>query len=334
MRYHHHASEDAGRLFQMNGYQAFMQEGFLYLIVPAGDLEPEDLEELQKVSSHLTQQGDRTIGTILPYENREQSSGKSILIKGGRTAAGNVGRTGQELALFHQRGRMYEGAFSKRNRYGAWYDLWVKRIDALEEWRKNYRSRKYTEFETLFQETFPYYLGLAENAVQYLVDTEIDVPKQQSDSGTICHERFDRQAWVENGRIKLPHRWIWDHPARDLAEWVRRESGSRYKPDQQMARNFLYEYTRFQPLSPYGWRQFYARLLFPLRYFETVEGFYRQDGTGANEEQARYERRLNRIVENAGANEEMLRQMPAIIEQVSGNAQVQQLEWLQESLRR
>ncbi|WP_070119456.1 spore coat putative kinase YutH [Bacillus marinisedimentorum] len=332
MKYHHNASEGAGRLFQVNGYQAFMQEGFLYLIVPADDLEPEDLEELQKVSTHLAGQGDRTIGTIHPYEGREENNGKSILIRGGRAATGTVGRTGQELAVFHQRGRMYRGAFSKRDRYGAWHDYWVERIDALEEWRNNYKSRKHTEFEALFQETYPYYLGLTENAVQYLVDTEIDVPRQQSDAGTICHKRFDRQAWIENGRLKMPHLWVWDHPARDLAEWVRRECGPGSRPDQQMVLNFLYEYAQYQPLSPYGWRQFFARLLFPLHYFEAVEGYYRHEG--AVDEQLRYERRLNRIVENAQGYERMLRQMPAVIERVSQGAQVQPLDWMQDSLQK
>ena len=30
------------------------------------------------------------------------------------------------------------------------------------------------EFQRMFIDSFPYYIGLTENAIQYLVDTEID----------------------------------------------------------------------------------------------------------------------------------------------------------------
>ncbi len=46
------------------------------------------------------------------------------------------------------------------------------------------------EMEKRFLETFPYYLGLTENAIQYLVDTEIDDLPRSVDAATICHHRF------------------------------------------------------------------------------------------------------------------------------------------------
>ena len=46
------------------------------------------------------------------------------------------------------------------------------------------------EFERRFVESYPYYSALTENAIQYLVDTELDEDPKAEDAGTICHERF------------------------------------------------------------------------------------------------------------------------------------------------
>ena len=79
------------------------------------------------------------------------------------------------------------------------------------------------EFERMFIDSFPYYIGLTENAIQYLVDTEIDDEPMETDSGTVCHERFSKRhgGQLNNYMIKNPFDWVFDHRSRDLAEWTR-----------------------------------------------------------------------------------------------------------------
>ena len=38
---------------------------------------------------------------------------------------------------------------------------------------------------------------------------------------TICQERFTPLLWHQTKRLKLPFDWVYDHPTRDIAEWIR-----------------------------------------------------------------------------------------------------------------
>lgn len=80
-------------------------------------------------------------------------------------------------------------------------------------------SKPHHAFDKLFIESFPYYLGLGENAIQYLADTELDDRPLPVDSGTICHQRFTRETW-ENA-FSLPVDFVFDHGGRDIAECLR-----------------------------------------------------------------------------------------------------------------
>ncbi|MCJ7991147.1 hypothetical protein MUB15_20735 [Priestia sp. OVS21] len=62
-------------------------------------------------------------------------------------------------------------------------------------WYGRLRALPNQEMEKRFLETFPYYLGLTENAIQYLVDTEIDDLPRSVDAATICHHRFGQKTW-------------------------------------------------------------------------------------------------------------------------------------------
>ncbi len=76
------------------------------------------------------------------------------------------------------------------------------------------------EVDEQFVETFPYYLGVAENAVQYVMDTQLDEAPMRGDMPTICHEQFTPETW-EMG--KIPTDWVFDHASRDVAEWIRKQ---------------------------------------------------------------------------------------------------------------
>ena len=74
----------------------------------------------------------------------------------------------------------------KISRIGQWKNLWEKRIDQMEKvWKGMMQHEPVNEFDRMFFESFPYYMAIAENAIQYLVDTELD-----DDPKPLILERF------------------------------------------------------------------------------------------------------------------------------------------------
>ena len=88
---------------------------------------------------------------------------------------GKIRNLGRKLAKFHYRGRFVNFPLKKVNRIGQWKAFWEKRLEQMEKvWNEKLFHEPEHEFERMFLESFPYYMGLAENGIQYLTDTEID----------------------------------------------------------------------------------------------------------------------------------------------------------------
>ena len=57
-------------------------------------------------------------------------------------------------------------------------------------WNNMLYQQPESEFDRMFMESFPYYMAMTENAIQYLVDTELDDEPKSIDYGTVCHIIF------------------------------------------------------------------------------------------------------------------------------------------------
>lgn len=247
----------------------------IYVAVPTNEKES-DMQQLYYMAMYMRAQGDETIATLLPTK-----TGRLIgMLQGKQVSVWKIenrmqtGDIAQQLALFHQRGRTYPYAVSSRSRFGQWGELWGQRIDQLEQfWQLQVESPEKNDMDKQFIETFPYYLGFTENAIQYVVDTQLDEVPMRSDMPTICHEQFSQQTW-EAG--KIPTDWVFDHASRDVAEWIRKQWLTA-RSDETIVR-FLQTYEHTQSLSRFAWRMIYARLLFPLHYFQAIENYYGSEG--------------------------------------------------------
>ena len=247
----------------------------IYVAVPTNEKES-DMQQLYYMAMYMRAQGDETIATLLPTK-----TGRLIgMLQGEQVSVWKIenrmqmGDIAQQLALFHRRGRTYPYAVPSRSRFGQWGELWGQRIDQLEQfWQLQVESPKKNDVDKRFIETFPYYLGFTENAIQYVVDTQLDEVPMRSDMPTICHEQFSQQTW-EAG--KIPTDWVFDHASRDVAEWIRKQWLTA-RSDETIVR-FLQTYEYTQPLSRFAWRMIYARLLFPLHYFQAIENYYGSEG--------------------------------------------------------
>lgn len=324
--YHIHVKE----FTPLGPYKSFWVRNKIYVLLPAVHLQEEELVEMKKLSDYMNQQGDITVATFVPnvqgYYVSELEEANYCLLKGIRTLERNVISLGSELSLFHKRGAFFSEEIEHLSRIGEWKALWEKRLDQLEHfWQSKMVSHPTDMFEQLFIESFPYYLGLAENAIQYVVDTEIDDTPQVADAATICQERFTPLLWQQTKRLKLPADWVYDHPSRDLAEWVRYTSFEKKENWEETIVQFLSDYERNYPLSSFGWRLLFARLLFPLHYFETVEGYYL---AGSEAQKYVYQDKLETILQRVDQSEQFLLQFYDLIHLPIDKLGIRKLDWL------
>lgn len=281
-------------------------DGWVYLVANPGNRQEEDIIELQQMAQHLRNYGDSHVPLLLPAKDGKLLTNwenKQYCVLANRpTHKRKTHKLGRKLAKFHERGRKVPFPIKHSNRIGQWKDLWEKRLEQMERvWNGLLFQTPEDEFERLFVESFPYYMGLTENAIQYLVDTEIDDDPTELDGGTVCHERFSADSWGKNYVIKNPFDWVFDHRSRDLAEWTR----ERYFYNNQILelRPFFQDYQAIVPLTSFSWRLLYSRLLFPLHYFECIEYYYI---TRSEQDKKALEEKLAKMMRQSGEYEHFL----------------------------
>ena len=264
---------------KLSRYDAFKSSKGLYIVVKGGNLTEEVIGELHLMAEHLHFQGDRFVSMFVPSKEGRLLSeweNEKLCVLVNRVLERPVQKKmGRKLAKFHYRGRSISSQIRNNSRVGQWKQLWEQRLEQIENvWNERIFQSPENDFERMFLESFPYFMGLTENAIQYLVDTELDDNPNINDNGTVCHERFSKQTWGDIYTVKNPFDWVFDHSSRDLAEWTREhyfQNKQIYQPDLNL---FYADYQTISPLSSFSWRLLYSRLLFPLHYFECIEHYY------------------------------------------------------------
>jgi spore coat protein YutH len=317
------------RQTQFGKYEGFISRNQIYIMVPLGESK-EHLLELKGIADHLIQSGDRNVLAIIQTKSGElwgEWEGKSLcLLASQMNERQPVQQIGRKLAKFHLRGLTIPFKVERTSRIGQWKQLWEKRLAQMEGvWQSKMYQPPENEFERMFIESFPYYMGVTENAIQYLVDTEIDETPGQTDNGTVCHERFSNQIWVKNSLLKNPMDWVFDHRSRDLAEWTRGiyfESKHAHHPH---IRKFFQDYQALSPLSAFGWRLLYSRLVFPLHYFECIEEYYI---TQSEQDKNWQEERLYKLLQSSSEYERFLGEFYQLADAPIRKLNIPHLEWL------
>ena len=296
------------QMITIGGYNGVYSKGIVYIMVPIADREQNELMELHKLSNHLYTYGDQTIARFKANKNQSYigtfKDEPFVVLYNEHLRSINTSKMGRRLAEFHYRGKQFNEKVETISRIGQWKDLWEKRLDQMEKvWEQKLFSEPEDEFDRLFIESFPYFMGLAENAIQYLADTELDDDPQAEDAGTVCYQRFSRYLWEGDVCIKNPFDWVFDHAGRDITEWVREHAQLHYRTYENGIRSFFQEYQSLIPLSSFSWRLIFARLTFPLHYLEVVEDYYLSN-TEHNKKLS--EDRLNTLINRTGDYEELI----------------------------
>jgi spore coat protein YutH len=311
-------------------YDGFIAGEKRYLISPIVPLNGKEMTELSQYIHLLYNRGDDTVAPIERtlqghlFFKAEEGYYAVLRMPEKRRKMEEV-NIGKELALFHKKSVGYPYSQTSFNYYLSWKAFWQRRMEQMENWYEDRRKASdLEEMDTFFIETFPYFLGLTENALQYVSETERDEGNSNFPAPTICHERFSEKSWDCDGNfIKLPTRWVIDQPARDLAEYIRKnmyvENGVKH------CLRFINDYEKQFPLSKAAWRFLYARLLFPVDYYYYVEGYY--SATTNNKKQS-YATLLRETVKNMPQYEANLRRFYEVVGLPAAQLQIPVIDWL------
>jgi spore coat protein YutH len=315
---------------KVNSYEALRGNGWVYLFPNPGNRNEDEISELEQIAEHMRNVGDSHVPVFLPSKEgkllTKWENNQYCVLAVRQTNKRLPQKLGRKLAKFHERGRMVPFQIQHLSRIGQWKGLWEQRLEQMERvWNGLLFQTPEDEFERQFIDSFPYYMGLTENAIQYLVDTEIDDNPAEGDSGTVCHERFSFMSWGTDYLIKNPFDWVFDHRSRDLAEWTRERYLRNNQTYQLDVKNFFQEYLSVAPLSPFSWKLLYSRILFPLHYFECVENYYI---TRSEQEKKAFEEHLSKILNQSGEYERFLGSFYELAEAPIKRLNLLKPEWL------
>ncbi|OLS35186.1 spore coat protein YutH [Alkalihalophilus pseudofirmus] len=328
--------------FALGDFEGFEAGGNSYVFFPKEDCASKE-QEMLDYAEYYRSIGDASMLTL----QKTKSNGNVGLIDGqevylfampepernGGLHLESSYDIGGHLATIHYYGKQMPQMRKSHDYFGQWHKLWEKRLEQLEGWYQQIsyeQPRSYVDEAFLY--SYPYYMGLTENAIQYAVDARLDDPTHDKEQGTVCHRRFTDQTWLvtstRGGIIKRPTEFVYDHPCRDIAEWIRQK---RY--DQALSRNnnwedvhsFIEGYEQYEPLSTYAWRLTYARLLFPVHYFESIENYYRAQ---INEDKQEHGQVFFSLIEQEGENEQFLKQFSEMIRIPKTSSRTPNVEWL------
>ncbi|WP_068672799.1 hypothetical protein [Oceanobacillus sp. Castelsardo] len=203
---------------------------------------------------------------------------------------------GRRLAEFHQIGSRYQYQPKEISSYGRWKSLWIEKLDYIESRVEEEANKNPNAYYQLVMDVLPYIIGISENAIQYIRESEAETRFHEVDQGTITFHRYHNQLnnsilWVEN--------LVYDHPVRDVAENIRNCLVK--KESKEVIHQFLNEYQTVRPLSIFSLRLLFGRLLFPNHILDLlIHGF-----TAENDEILYKE--LRSLVDNQTYYEDVLR---------------------------
>ncbi|MCF6138537.1 spore coat putative kinase YutH [Pseudalkalibacillus berkeleyi] len=279
---YHHFNLYVEQQVRIGGYEGFRAQGRNYVLVPIIDGNQQRIHDMQTIIRYLMEKGVKDLPLWAANQRGKWVSrieGQDVLLfELPQFERGERGSIGKQLGQFHKAGEQIPYMTEDLFRYNEWVPLWTSRLDTLKEtYNRISEQGPSGEFDYLFYDSFPYYEGLTENAIQYIVDYEFDRNGKEEGSYTITHERFHAGSWVpvkkeHNLFLKLPLNLVIDHPIRDVAEYIRYLVTEKAKAED--ISTFLNDYTQEKPITRGGWRLLYGRLLYPATYFDVVETHY------------------------------------------------------------
>lgn len=184
-----------------------------------------------------------------------------------------------------------------------WASLWEKKIDEFE-----ISISEINDEYPLIQESFSYYVGLAENAISYFKDTinEEDISKVKIN---LNHRRIDANATSAN--LNNPLTFTFDYEVRDIAEYIKAKFFNGIIDFDEIDDLFLSN--NFNRVSL---RILFSRLLYPSYYFDELKNIFIYDES---------EEKLKKYIDKCSIYEDFLIDIYNLINK---QINIPPLEWL------
>lgn len=139
-----------------------------------------------------------------------------------------------------------------------WSNLWEKNIDYF-EYQIEQKGKKYP----LIINSFSYYVGLAENAISYINNTQLE--NKDNSLKTISHRKIKDLKSIDC--LYNPLNIIVDYKSRDLAEYIKIS----FFENNKNIFDELDEYFKHNYYSFFQIRILFGRILYPNYYFDLFE---------------------------------------------------------------
>jgi len=187
-----------------------------------------------------------------------------------------------------------------------WPLLWEAKNDYLE-----YQVSQFGIKYPVICETFSYYIGLAENAILYAKNTNIDLKPSYMDSLVISHRRITDKTTLFD--LYNPLEFVIDFKVRDIAEYIK----FKFFYNRETLWEEINIIFNKNQISDYSARMLFARLLYPTYYFDLYDEIIDREDVD--------ERKLVEIVEKQEEYEEFLAD---IYHYISMKYPIPAVEWL------
>lgn len=320
--------------FMLGEFAGFTVQNKHYFFVPIDEIENDEVIEMIKMGNHLQARGDHEIATFIPTVNNTVTGfvdGQNCVLfqlPAYYSKSKKEKTLGFELAHLHNSGKSY---LKEKKEYPNWTKFWINRLAQLDMIYENLakKTRK-SSFDQNFMTSFPYFQGRTENAIQYIIDANIDFKDHlQNQARTICHYQFSAGTWLTldhttKAIVKNPIEFVYDYPSRDLAERIREIAVETDDPFERSTQ-FLNDYQTVEEIPLLSWCYIYGRLLFPIEYFQIVEGYYR---SGNADEREAYTERFFEMLSKEQEVETFLRQFHNRIISTYWQKYVPKVDWL------
>ena len=209
----------------------------------------------------------------------------------------DIANIASKLQLNNKNSRLY------RNNWGS---LWMQKIDYFE-----YQIRELALDKSVVKDSFSYYVGLAENAISYVNNTNF---KYRAFNALIVLSH--RRVFYPNYKLNFlnPLSFIFDLEVRDVAEYLKAMFFASESEEDVL--EDLKCYLKIKNLSIYEASMLYARLLYPSYYFDIYEEVMNKE---------RNEEDLVSIIKKSSAYEIFLKE--AYLE-ITKYAPIEKIDWL------
>ncbi|WP_284141444.1 MULTISPECIES: hypothetical protein [unclassified Virgibacillus] len=299
---------------ELYGYEGWRDEEYYYFIISSNNREAIHMEQAA-LAYFLVENGfSQTTYPITTNEGKWfviHDEKPYMVVRLEKVQDRPIDSIGKRLAQFHQLGFSYQYEPKLISSYGLWKELWIQKVTVFEQKLVEEANTTKNAYHRLAMDVLPYIIGVSENAIQYLQESDSEMRFHEGDQGTISFNRF-------RANLQAPMIWmndlVYDHPTRDIAEYLR-FSFFQHEQAPENAVAFLRDYQTIQPLSMFSWRLLYARLIFPIHIYDFLEEGFRRKNYDERyplfvhlvDKQSKYEKRLAQFFEALGIDAKAMR---------------------------